>query len=93
MTMNVEVYRVNWDKPWYRRTWQAEWEGCYWTHRGYTRRGLMAGVEFRMSHPRANAVYVRGRIITRRLITQRAWYKRKYDALGRARSMRASGRG
>jgi hypothetical protein len=45
----IHYYRVRMDsnhpkrwvrRAWYGRTWQAEWDGCYWCPRAYTRAGI-----------------------------------------------------
>ncbi len=76
-------YRVQMEKPWYHRKWQAEWPDCYWAQRGYTRTGIRWMAAARMAHPWVDAGYVRWKILVRRYITQRAWYTARYDWLGR----------
>jgi len=43
----LDYYRVQSDKRWWRRKWQAEWDGCRWAQRGYTRPGIRAVVRVR----------------------------------------------
>lgn len=89
--LHNDVYRVQVGKPWWRRKWQAEWDGCRWAQRGYTRRGVLAMARLRRTHTRVNDAYVRARIIIRRNVTQREWYAARYTVTGARHS--ADGRG
>ena len=81
--LNYYVYRVNETKRWYRRKWQVEWEYCAWAQRGYTKFGPLATMRIRIAFPLLDRVYVRIRILIRRNITNRRWYRGRYDLFGR----------
>ena len=81
----LDFYRVQADKRWWRRKWQAEWPDCRWAQRGYTRTGIRAMVAARTVHPCADAAYVRWQVLIRRYVTQRAWYAACDNRLGRRR--------
>lgn len=71
------------DMRWWRRKWQAEWDGCRWAQRGYTRPGIRAVVRVRRSHPAVDSLYIRCRIVIRRCVSaDRRWYRRRYDWRG-----------
>ena len=57
MVTDIDFYRVQVRKPWWRRKWQAEWDGCMWAQRGYTKRGIRIAVSVRRSHPRVDRSY------------------------------------
>ena len=76
------VYRVRTDvnhpkrhvrKAWYGRTWQAEWDGCLWAPRAYTKAGLLrkASRRSRWSPERAHRYWLLRRLI-RDHITRRS---------------------
>ena len=71
---DLDFYRVQADKRWWRRKWQAEWDGCRWAQRGYTRPGIRAMARVRRSHPAVDEAYTWWKIMIRRYVTQRAWY-------------------
>ena len=62
---DLDYYRVQSDKRWWRRKWQAEWDGCRWAQRGYTRPWIRAMARVRRSHPAVDTLYIRCRIIIR----------------------------
>lgn len=35
----IDTYRIKTDR--FKRTWQAEWEGCFYACRAYTKRGVI----------------------------------------------------
>lgn len=78
----IDIYRVLEGKPWYRRKWQAEWPLCHFAQRGYTRRGVLTMAAIRRAHTRVNGAYVRARIIFRRNVTERGWYRARYTVTG-----------
>jgi hypothetical protein len=81
-----DVYRVQRGKPWWRRKWQAEWDGCLWAARGYTRRGVWVSVWVRTRWGwRAEGCYHRLRVAVRRNLTRDDFYVRRYDRLGRTK--------
>ena len=80
---DLNFYRVQADKRWWRRKWQAEWPDCRWAQRGYTRTGIRAMVAVRMVHPRIDDAYVRARVMFRWYFSDRPWYTERYDWLGR----------
>lgn len=65
---DLDYYRVQSDKRWWRRKWQAEWDGCRWAQRGYTRPGIRAMARVRRSHPAVDSLYIRCRIMIRRCV-------------------------
>ena len=81
----LDFYRVQADKRWLRRKWQAEWPDCRWAQRGYTRPGIRAMVRVRRSHPAVNEAYTWWKIMIRRYVTQRAWYAACDNRPGRRR--------
>lgn len=82
-TTGLDFYRVQADKRWWRRKWQAEWDGCRWAQRGYTRPGIRAMARVRRSHPAVDSLYIRCRIVIRRCVSaDRRWYRRMYDWRG-----------
>ena len=83
VSSGLDYYRVQSDKRWWRRKWQAEWDGCRWAQRGYTRSGIRAMVRVRRSHPAVDTLYIRCRIMIRRCVSaDRRWYRRRYDWRG-----------
>lgn len=87
--VEVDIYRVQRGKPWYRRTWQAEWDGCLWASRGYTRRGVVGGAWVRRHWGRIDRLYVRAWRIVRRNVTGDRLDRRMYDRLGRVTAQSA----
>ena len=85
-TTGLDFYRVQADKRWWRRKWQAEWPDCRWAQRGYTRPGIRAMARVRRSHPAVDSLYIRCRIMIRRCVNaDRRWYRRRYDWRGTPR--------
>ncbi len=83
--MSVYYYRVQQHKKhWWHRTWQAEWDNCLWAQRGYTRLGVSIFVATRRKWSWFDRVLIRYKILIKLYITDRGWYKTRYDALGRS---------
>ena len=81
------VYRVQKQKPWYRRKWQVEYDDFTWCSRGYTRVGALAGARLRHRHPTLDRAYVRLRVIVRWVTDyDHGWYRERYTILGRSRA-------
>lgn len=76
----VDVYRVQEGYPWYRRTWQAEWQECLWASRGYTKPTLLAGAWVRRHWGRsAEDRYLQFRVTVRWLTGyDDKWYRQRY---------------
>ena len=80
----VYFYRVQESKSVWRRKWQAEWDGCDFAQRGYTRRGTAVIAAMRRSYPRADAAYFRLRIIIRWVDRyDHGWYRERYTITGK----------
>ena len=59
------VYRAE-DRRWWKRTWQAEWEGCMWCPRAYTQPGVhRKAMRWMAWSPWRQRTYVRWRRLVR----------------------------
>lgn len=62
------VYRVQRNKPFWYRTWQAEWTPCPRAPRAYTERGVRRKADRWMSQP-----YLHNKMRSYRMEQRRAW--------------------